>query len=322
RVAGGLVVWFVGIAYLERGDLAAGAASLTEARVISQAAGNSYVAFMAAYELAQMQARQGYLHQADQSFQWALELGAERGAHLAATGPLYVGRGDLQREWNNLDTAAHFLEEGIVRCQQTGNISIMLMGHVTLARVKQAQADAVGADMLIRKIPQILRSSRLSPFNAAYGSAWHVRLALAQGDVAPALRWVQERRLGVNDELAPSRETEYLTLARVLIAQHRPDDALALLGRLLHLEERRGWMGNALAILVLQALAQRACGNEPVALERLSRALTLAEPEGYIRLFVDEGEPMVALLHQAHARRIAPDCVATLLSAAGIPILA
>jgi LuxR family maltose regulon positive regulatory protein len=219
----GVVAWYLGIAYLYSGDLAAGAASLTEARAISQAAGNSYAAFMATYELARMQARQGSLHQADQSYQRALELGAERGGRLAATGPAYVGRGELQYEWNDLDTAARSLQEGIAQCQQTGNASILLMGHITLARVKQAQGDAVGADLLIQKIPQILRSSRLSPLEAAHGSAWHARLSLAQGDLAEASRWVQERQLGVDDELSPPREMEYLTLARVLAAPSHAD---------------------------------------------------------------------------------------------------
>ena len=318
----GLVAWYLGIAYLESGDQAKGSASLTLARASSQAAGNSYVAFMAMYELAQMQARQGYLHQADQSYQQALELGAERGGPLAATGPAYVGRGELQREWNYLEQAAHSLQEGIARCQQTGNASIMLRGHIMLARVKQTQGDTVGADLLIQQIPDILRTSSLSPLNAASANAWHAWLSLQQGDLALASRWVQEHHLGVDDELNPGREWVYVTLARVLIAQHRPHEALSLLARLLHQAERQGWMGNALEIFVLQALASRAGGDEAKGMEQLSRALSLAETEGYIRLFVDEGEPMVALLRQAYARGIAPDYVATLLSVAGAPILA
>src|SRR5262249_3307739 len=260
--------------------------------------------------------------QADQSYQQALELGAARGGHLVATGPAYVGRGELLREWNDLDQASHSLQEGIAQCQQLGNTSILLMGHITLARVRQAQGDAAGADLLIQTIPQILRSSRLHPLEAAHASAWHARLALAQGDLAVASRWVHERQLGVEDELSPPREMEYVTLARVLIAQHRPHEALPLLGRLLHLAERQGRMGNALTILVHQALAQRACGDDARALERLSRALLRAQPEGYIRLFVDEGEMMVGLLRQAYAQGIAPDYVATLLAAAGTSVLA
>jgi LuxR family maltose regulon positive regulatory protein len=154
----------------------------------------------------------------------------------------------------------------------------------------------------------------------AFCSAWHAHLALAQGDLALAVRWVQERQLGVEDELSPPRDMEYLTLARVLIAQHRAREALPLLRRLLHLEEKRGWMGNALGIMVLQALAQQAGGDEDGAMEGLARALAVAEPEGYIRLFVDEGEPMVALLRRAYARGITPDYVTTLLAAAGAPV--
>ncbi len=177
---------------------------------------------MATFELAQTQARQGHLHQADQSYQQALELATERGGHPVATGPAYVGKGELQYEWNNLDQASHYLQEGLAHCQQTGNAAILLLGYITLARVKQAQGDAVGADALIQKIGQILHTYRLPPLNAAPLAAWHARLSLAQGDFALALRWVQECQLRVDDELSPPREIEYKTLARVLIAQHRP----------------------------------------------------------------------------------------------------
>jgi LuxR family maltose regulon positive regulatory protein len=108
---------------------------------------------------------------------------------------------------------------------------------------------------------------------------------------------------------------EHLMLARVLITQHRPHEALPLLGRLLLQAEREGRMGSALEVLVLQALASRAGGDEAQAMERLSRALLLAEPEGYVRLFVDEGAPMLSLLRQARQHGLVPDYVAALLSA-------
>ncbi len=108
-----------------------------------------------------------------------------------------------------------------------------------------------------------------------------------------------------------------MTLTRVLIAQHKPHETLPLLRRLLYMAEQQGRMGNALEVLVLRALASKACGDEAGAMEQLSRTLSLAEPEGYTRLFLDEGEPMVTLLRQAYARRIAPDYVTALLSAAG-----
>ncbi len=301
KAARGLVLWNLGIAYLWSGDLAAAATALTEASTISQAAGNSYAAFMATFELAQTQVRQGHLHQADQSYRQALELVGERGGYLMATGPAYVGRGELQYEWNNLEQASRYLQEGIAQCQQTGNAVILLMGYIMLARVKQAQGDTEGGYTLIQKIEQILHSHRLPPHNAAQIAAWHARLALAQGDLAEASRWVLERKPGVDDELSPPREIEYLTWARVLIAQRRPDEALRLLRRLLPLAEGQGRMGNVLEILVIETLARQARGDEAEALQRLERALSLAEPEGYIRLFVDEGAPMARLLVQMRA---------------------
>jgi ATP/maltotriose-dependent transcriptional regulator MalT len=298
-----LVAWNLGIAYLWSGDLAAGAAALTEARMSGQATGNSYAAFMATFELAEMQARQGYLHRADRSYRQALDLVAERGGHVAATGPLSVGRGDIQREWNNLDMAARYLHDGIAGCKQTGNGAILLLGYVALARVRQAQGDAEGAQALIQMIEQGLQMHRFPPHNAAPLAAWHARLALQQGDLAVAWRWVQDRQLRVDEEPDPPREVEYLTWARVLLAQRRAAEVTPVLGRLLHLAERQGRMGSALEILVLQALAQQARGDEAGAMERLARALSLAEPEGYIRLFVDEGAPMARLLARMRGRR-------------------
>jgi LuxR family maltose regulon positive regulatory protein len=113
-------------------------------------------------------------------------------------------------------------------------------------------------------------------------------------------------------------------LARVLIARYRServegsiDEAMGLLERLLKAAEEGGRMGSAIEILVLQALAHEAQGDIPHALVPLERALALAEPEGYVRIFVDEGPPMAALLREAAKQRIAPDYVGRLLAAFG-----
>ena len=130
--------------------------------------------------------------------------------------------------------------------------------------------------------------------------AW---LFLMQGDEAAALGWVQRCGLSVDQDLNHLREREYLTLVRVLIAQHRLDEAVKWLANLLQLAEAQGRTGSVIEILMLQAEALQASGEVNQAIERLSRALSLAEPEGYIRLFVDEGVPMARLLVQLHARR-------------------
>jgi LuxR family maltose regulon positive regulatory protein len=155
--------------------------------------------------------------------------------------------------------------------------------------------------------------------------AVRARLAVMQGDVAEAVRWAEASGLSASDDLSYPREQEYLTFARVRIAQGRLDpggpalaEALRLLERLRADAEAKARLNSVLEILVLQALALFASSAyKTPALTALQRALVLAEQESFIRLFVDEGEAMVALLHQADARGIAPDFVTTLLSACG-----
>ena len=118
--------------------------------------------------------------------------------------------------------------------------------------------------------------------------------------------WAREQGLSVDDDLSYLREFEHITLARVLIARYKSDrvdgsihEAMGLLERLLQAAEEGGRMGSVIEILVLQALAHQAQGNISLALAPLERALALAEPEGYVRIFVDEGPPMAALLQEA-----------------------
>jgi LuxR family maltose regulon positive regulatory protein len=135
------------------------------------------------------------------------------------------------------------------------------------------------------------------------------RIRIAQGKIAEALDWVLARDLSVDDELSYLREFEHITLARVLIAQYKSDrvddfirKAVELLERLLKAAEEGGRMGSIIEILVLQALAHQTQGNIPLVLVPLERALALAEPEGYVRIFVDEGKPMAELLTRIEAK--------------------
>jgi LuxR family transcriptional regulator, maltose regulon positive regulatory protein len=114
--------------------------------------------------------------------------------------------------------------------------------------------------------------------------------------VDQAARWVEERRLGAEDEPSYLRERDHLLLARLLLAEQTPDPALRLLGGLHQLALSQERTGSLIEVQVLQALALAAAGDEPAALAALAEALTLAAPEGYLRVFVDEGAPMAALL--------------------------
>ena len=153
-------------------------------------------------------------------------------------------------------------------------------------------------------------------------AALKTQVWVAQGRLAEAQGWVRERGLSVDDALSYMREFEHITLARVLMARYKSErevrsihETVGLPERLLKAAEAGERTGSVIAILVLQALAHEAQGNTPLALVPLERALTLAEPEGYFRIFVGEGAPMAALLRRAASRRIAPAYVSKLLDA-------
>jgi LuxR family transcriptional regulator, maltose regulon positive regulatory protein len=149
--------------------------------------------------------------------------------------------------------------------------------------------------------------------------ALRARLLLVQGDLAAAARWAQERGVGPDDTPTYAREQEYLLLARVLLAQDLAGQALTLLERLLAGAAAQGRTGSVIEIRALQALALAAAGDEDAAVGALADALTLGCPQGYVRVFADEGPPMAALLarlvaaqraRQRPARGVPLDCLA------------
>jgi LuxR family maltose regulon positive regulatory protein len=198
-------------------------------------------------------------------------------------------------------------------------------GLATLAWIRQAQGDVSGAREAMEEAGQAAPSpgvaGLLNPVPAQ-----RARLQLAQGDVAAAARWAQQRGLGPDDEPGYPREPEYLVLARVLLAQDRPGPALALLERLHAAAVGQDRAGSVIEIQALQALALAAAGEETAAVDALAGALTLACPQGYVRVLADEGKPMAALLgalvaaqraEQAAARGVPLACLARVLRAFG-----
>ena len=192
---------------------------------------------------------------------------------------------------------------------------------VAQARLNEAQGDLEGALGLLDEARALCSSGRLCRTSRPI-SALKARIWAAQGRVTEALEWARERGLSVDDDLSYLHEFEHITLARVLIARYESErvdgavhDAARLLERLLHAAEEGGRIGSAIEILALQALAHQAQGDTSSALAPLERALSLAEPEGYVRVFVDEGPPMARLLQEAASRRVAPDSARRLLAA-------
>jgi LuxR family maltose regulon positive regulatory protein len=279
--------------------------------------------------LARLHVLQGQLRRAAATYAEALQIATshEELPFLVDSPACSFGLGDVLREWNQLDEAERYLTQhmDLIKGMPTVDADLVLLGYTTLARLQQARGEYSLALATLAAFTQMAHQRHFFPVLLRRCAAVKAQVELAQGNLTMTMRWAEASGLSVaDDDLSYLREREYLTLARVRIAQGREDpagpfvqDALHLLQRLLQDAETKARMGSALEILVLCALAFHAQGNRAEALSTLERALVLAEPEGYIRLFVDEGAPMLALVRHAHQQGILPAYLTTLLSAFG-----
>jgi LuxR family maltose regulon positive regulatory protein len=236
-----------------------------------------------------------------------------------------VGLGEVAYQRNELDNALRQVTEGIALCRQFLYPAPLATGLATLAWIRQAQGDPGGALQAMGEAERAALgpgvTGLLNPVPPQ-----RARLQLTQGDLAAAARWTRERGLGADDEPSYPREPEYLVLARVLLAQDRPGPALGLLERLHAAAAAQGRAGSIIEIQALEALALAVRGDEDAAVDALAGALTLACPQGYVRVFADEGAPMSALLGRlvaaqkaepAAARGVPLGCLAQVLRAFG-----
>jgi LuxR family maltose regulon positive regulatory protein len=325
-VARGYITSLLGTVLRWGGDLATATQTTAEAIAISQAAGDIHVAIDALSDLALSQTFQGRLHEAAATCRDALQLANEYvrkgGRQPPIAGLAHARLSAVLRIWNDLEAAIRHAREGVELCKQWGQVDTLIACYVNLARALQANGDTEDALNVMQQAKQI--AGNLSSLFVTYTETHEARMRLAQGDVAAATRWAAawENRLDADDD---ERNFQYefnnLTLARVFIVQgeRQPggslDKALQLLRRLLQATEAAGRMARVIEILVLQALALQAKGEGDQALTALERALFLAEPEGYVRVFIDEGAPIGRLLRQAVARGIAVDYANELLAA-------
>jgi LuxR family maltose regulon positive regulatory protein len=276
------------------------------------------------YQLGQVQRAQGRLDAAAETYQKTLDIAAEPGrAPAPPAGPAYVGLGEVAYQRNELDSAERQVTEGIALCRQFLYPAPLGTGLVTLAWIRQAQGDPGGAlDAMGEAERAALGPAVTGLLNPV--PAQRARLLLTQGNVGAAARWTTERGLRPDDEPGYPSEPEYLVLARVLLAQDRPAQALMLLERMLAAASGQGRTGSAIEIGALLALALAACGNTGGAVDALAQALALGCPQGYVRVFADEGAPMAALLGRLVAAQkaeraadVPPACMARVLQAFG-----
>jgi LuxR family transcriptional regulator, maltose regulon positive regulatory protein len=322
----GLAYLYLGVAEWLNGELNDAVSIFREGRRCCQATGDRYIEPTMLAHVAQIRLLEGRLREAIDRYQQRLALTEASGGRLGVPDDiLCVGLGALLYERNDLDAATHFVEQGLALAKQYDDAPVTSAGLITLARVRQAQGDAEGAGAVMYAAMSFIEQRQMrSLWIARPVAAYLARFWLRQGDVAIAARLARSSDTTAGGVLGQPpqpehpvvpRENAQIALARVLLAQGQPDDALALLERLIPSAESGGRMGHVLEMWIVQALAWRACGAPDTAHAALALALAFAAPEGYLRSFVDEGAPMFELLREAQARGVEPEYVATLLTA-------
>ena len=301
----------LGLAYWSRGDLEAAYESFADGVASIRMAGYNLLAISATWVLAFIRAEQGRLHESAKTYEQSLHLAESQGESVPlAASILHAGLSEIHREWGDLEAATQHLQRSEELREQAGPTYFEFRWRLAWARLKEARGDLDGAVDLLDEAESLYSRSPAPDVRPI--AALRARVWIAQGRIGEALGWVREKGLSVEDDLSYLREFEHITLARMLIAQYRSgqeeqhfEEAMEFLSRLLAAAEEAERMGSIIEVVMLQALAHQAHGDIPDALMPLERALTLAEPEGYVRIFVDERESMRDLLRQVTAGGIA-----------------
>lgn len=305
----GVITSALGAILLLSGEVEPAIQSFREAAEIGKKNNNLMLEVIALSRIGQLHLLKGEPHKAEEFIRKALELTVDhQGGYLpVASMPLMI-LAYLLREWNDLQPAFRLIQEAVELSQVSGGFWSVDC-YVVYAFVLQAQGNAAGALEAIRNARKIASLTAANRFDEIYTAAYEAELFVAQGNLDAAVQWARHYDLNESEEsgnvatvsrLNPHLfhlvEIEQTTLAKVYIAQGKADEALAILMSLLPETEKRGRKRSVLANLVLQALAFQSKGKLAEALDGLQAALSIAEQGGFIRIFVDEGQPMEKLL--------------------------
>lgn len=291
--------WTLGHAYQLQGDRAAASRAYTDVIAIGTSLGNSIYTMAATINLGQIQEADNQLHLATRTYRRVLQLAGDPPQPMACVAHLGLAR--ISYQWNDLQTALQYGQQCLQLTQQMDSVDTFAACGVLLARLRLAQEDVSGAVAVLDEAEGFVREHNFV-FRLPDVAAAQVLTLLRRGHLAAAAQLAETHGLPMSQ-------------ARVHLAQGDTSAALAVLEPVRQQADAKGWPDERLTVLVLLAVALHAHGETDTAVQVLGAALTLAEPGGFIRLFVDEGAPMAQLLSAAAAHGMMPDYIGTLLAA-------
>jgi LuxR family maltose regulon positive regulatory protein len=297
------------------GNLDEAVHAYTQAVRIGQEANSLHMVIIANSNLADILMEQGQLHRADMIYTKSLQMTVRPdGQRSPSAGKLYIGLTRLSYEHDQLEDTNQYVHHCLDLCQQWGDIEQQAVAYALLARLEQTRGNLEQARDAMRSAEQLLAESSVSHRRSIQVKSDLARVWLAQGNLERLSQFIQKNALSIEDEIPYQRVPEYVILLRTLLAQKDYEAALGLSKRLLQQAETTGQAALVIEVLILQALAHQGKKETEQALAALERALALAKPEGYMRIFLDEGEAMTRLLCQVQSRQVGSGYAAVLLS--------
>jgi LuxR family maltose regulon positive regulatory protein len=316
----GEALLYKGLASAHLGDFATGTACFHESQRLSLSAGDLHNALFSLCTAAGLDRVRGHLSEAIRLYDQGIALAQQHGVEaMPVMGLLHADYAEVLYERNQLDAAAEQAQAAVSNARHGGSLRFLALGYMNQARLLAVCGTAERANTLFRQADDLITRHQMSSYYAVLLTGIYVPFLLHQRQLAAAVAWVQRHHLRVDDQLSYELELAHLTLARVLLAQGACEQALGLLTRLLVAAEAGERNAHLVLILAVQALGYAAAGDPARALEALRKALALAEPDDYVRTFVDEGPPMAALLREARAHGIFPAYCDRLLTAFPAP---
>ena len=318
----------LGLCYLIQGDIDAAIETLEEAARLGERIGSVITAAGALSSVAGLLMNAGQMKRAQELYRRSLELAVdERGRPLPIAGKALLGLGELAREWNDLDGAEAYLRQAIDTMKLYGDLGI-LVGYLSLSRLAQHRGDLDGAWEYLEQSLHLAKQTESIEIDDRITILQQVRLWLHTEDLHAAMGWMESTGLRTRP-LAGSEAyqamddkqffyldlVERLTQIRVHLAAGEAETALEVSQAYLGHTEKMGQMKRVIELLILKARAQFDLGRKSEALKTFGRALSMAEPEGFLRLFLDEGEPVAAILYEALEAGITPEYAGRILAA-------
>jgi LuxR family maltose regulon positive regulatory protein len=313
----------LGGAYWGKGSIAFAEQAFSDCASIALKGGFVFRASSALCYMGIQQVKQAKLIEAETTYQRALSLAQGPGEwRFPSAGYPLVKLSELACEWNHLNQAIKFAEDGVRLCKQLGMIDLIAEAYAALARVQLARADFDGLLETLQQADQLAVDTKPDPWVHTWFDDCRIRFWLLTGNLDKANRWIESSGLEVDGELNFHYDLHHINLARVLVARMglvslrvERDDCLRLLERLLTATDEMGWLHHKIQVLILQAMALDTIRDQEGAFEALNLAVSMAEPEGYIRTFIGEGKVLEGLLRKMAAQEVANRYVEVLLKA-------